>query len=94
MKTRSLMVAISTLTIFLASGCATDTRTEREFGDAVRAVTTSQIHDLGAAQYPSKDAIAGGNSNRLEKVVTSHAENVGQANQVKTTLQPGASASQ
>jgi hypothetical protein len=89
MNTQSLAVAISALILSLASGCATETRTEREFGDAVRAVNTSQIHDLGAAQYPSKDAITGGNSDRLQSVMESHIDNSGQAGEVKKTIRVG-----
>ncbi len=87
------MTALLAAACLLGAGCATETRTEREFGDSVRAVATGQIHDMGAAQYPSKDAVTGGNPERLENVVRSHVENVGEAQQVKTAVQVGVSSS-
>ena len=93
MTIRKSLIVITAAACILGAGCATETRTEREFGDAVRAVKTSQIHDMGAAQYPSEDAVTGGNPERLEKVVRSHVENVGQAEQVKTAVRVGASSS-
>ena len=74
-------------TVAVAAGCATQTRTESEFGDSVRAVSTSQIYDLGAAQYPAEEAVTGGNPDRLANVVKSHRENVGEAQQVKQSIQ-------
>ena len=88
MITNTKMITLAAA-LAVAAGCASQTRTEQEFGDAVRAVNTAQIHDLGAAQYPAKEAVTGGNTKRLEKVVRAHAENVGQAAQVKTKLVVG-----
>lgn len=56
------------------AACATETRTEREFGDSVRAVATGQIHDMGAAQYPDKNAVTGGPGDRFENVIKAHKE--------------------
>ena len=86
MKTHIRKISLTAATIVLLAGCATETRLEREFGDAVRAVSTSQIHDMGAAQYPNKDSVTGGNVDRLENVVKSHAEGVGDASQVRKTI--------
>lgn len=66
---------IATVTaLLLAAGCATQIGTESQFGDAVRAVTTAQIHDMGAAQYPAADAVTGGHPDRIENVIKAHAE--------------------
>lgn len=73
MITNTKMITLA-VGLALAAGCASQTRTEQEFGDAVRAVSTAQIHDLGAAQYPAKEAVAGGNAERLENVVRAHSE--------------------
>ena len=88
-NTKIIMLAAA---LTLAAGCASQTRTEQEFGDAVRAVNTAQIHDLDAAQYPAKDAVTGGNAERLENVVRGHTENVSQPEQVNTNLATGAGA--
>ncbi len=88
MKTQFALTGLAATALFLF-GCVTTTQTEREFGDSVRAVSTSQIHDLGAAQYPKNEAILGGNADRLSKVVRSHAENVGEAQQVKEAVVVG-----
>ncbi len=68
--------AAITLAGALATGCAGQTKTEREFGVAVRAVQTAQIYDMGAALYPDKEAVTGGNADRLENVVKAHASDV------------------
>lgn len=73
------LVATITAACLLMAGCATETRTEREFGDSVRAVATAQIHDMGAAQYPSKDPVTGGPGDRLENVVKTHKVSAGRA---------------
>lgn len=73
----------------ITAGCAMETRTEREFGDAVRAVATSQIHDMGAAQYPSKDAVTGGSGDRIENVIKTHAATVGQSRNMNSATTAG-----
>jgi hypothetical protein len=93
MNTHFKEIALTMAAMALLAGCATDTRLEREFGDSVRAVSTSQIHDMGAAQYPSKEAVTGGNVDRLENVMKSHTENVGEAQQVKTGIVVGSGSS-
>jgi hypothetical protein len=86
MNTNTKVIMLAAALAF-AAGCASQTRTEQEFGDAVRAVSTAQIHDLGAAQYPASEAVTGGNAERLENVVRAHAE------QGNTQMSTGAGAS-
>lgn len=89
MGTRLRLTAAATAACLILVGCATETRTEREFGDSVRAVATSQIHDMGAAQYPDKNAVTGGNGDRIEAVIKAHSEATSEANSVKSAPQAG-----
>jgi hypothetical protein len=73
----------------LAAGCASQTRSEREFGNAVRMVTTNQVYDVGAKMYPSKEAVTGGNPDRLQKVVEAHAGDVSEGQGVQKAITPG-----
>lgn len=72
MNTKLIYTAIWTIACTLMVGCASQSTTEREFGNAVRAATQNQIHDIGAALYPNTDAVTGGNPDRLENVVKTH----------------------
>ena len=72
MKTKLIHLAAWTIACAFLAGCASQTTTEREFGDSVRATTQGQIHDIGAALYPNKEAVTGGNPDRLENVVKTH----------------------
>ncbi len=83
-----MIATVGALTTILA-GCVTQTPTEREFGNAVRSVTTHQIHDVGAALYPPEDAVTGGNPDRLENVVKGHATDVDAGNDVRTPITIG-----
>lgn len=73
MNTTLKHTAVWMIACALMAGCAsTQSTTEREFGNSVRAATQSQIHDIGAALYPNTDAVTGGNPDRLENVVKTH----------------------
>lgn len=75
----------------LAAGCAKQTRTEREFGNAVRMVTTNQVYDVGTKLNPSRDAVTGGSPDRLQKVVEAHAGDVSESQGVQRPIAPGVS---
>ena len=72
-----------------AAGCSWQTRTERDFGDAVRTVNSNQIYDKAAGAMPSTDAVQGGDPYRLEAVVTSHHTDVSQPQQVESSMSVG-----
>jgi outer membrane murein-binding lipoprotein Lpp len=86
MKTATMVASM--LASCLVAGCATQTRTEMEFGDAVRTVTSNQVHDKAAGTAPT-DAVAGGDPYRLEAVVTSHRGDVSKPQQVSTPVEAG-----
>lgn len=73
------ILAIAATTIL--GGCASQSRTEAEFGDSVRNVTMNQIHNKGAAVYSNSDAVTGGDPYRLENVVNTHRGDVPQQQQ-------------
>ncbi len=70
----------------VVAGCASQTRTEAEFGDSVRAMTTHQIYDMDAAMFPSKDAVTGGDADQLEAVINAHKGQVSEAQQVQKPI--------
>lgn len=81
-----IIIAVILLCGF-ATGCASQTRTEMEFGDAVRAVNSSQVHDKVAGSSPGSEAVTGGDPYRLEAVVTSHRGDVSQPEQVSAPVE-------
>jgi hypothetical protein len=94
MKIKLFVITTLATGCALASGCATQTDTESDFGNSVRAVTASQTYDMGAALYPDKEAITGGNGDRLEKVVNVHSGNVSSPSTVAKPISLNTSGSQ
>jgi hypothetical protein len=61
----------------LASGCNRHpTIPEAEFGESVRDVMNSQIHDYEAAIHPNPDAVEGSDPYRLDAALNAHREDV------------------
>ena len=83
MKINFENVAPAVLAIAFAGGCVTETATEREFGDSVRAVTFGQIHDMNAALNADDKAVTGGNGDRLEAVLNTHVGEVAPTQEVQ-----------
>lgn len=68
----------------LTSACSRNqTIPEAEFGDAVRRVMNSQIHDYEAAIHPDPNAIEGSDPYRLDAALNAHREDIADANQVQ-----------
>ncbi len=77
--TRNLILAGPLLiAIAIASGCSSQP-TDAEFGDAVRNVMDSQIHDYDAALHPPPDAIEGSDPDRLNAVIDAYRRGAGEA---------------
>jgi hypothetical protein len=72
MNQKIIITTAALLSLSLVGGCASQTRTEAEFGDAVREVMRNQVHDKNAADYPEPDAVEGADPYRLEKVMEVH----------------------
>ena len=71
----------------LASGCNRNpTIPEAEFGEAVRNVMNSQIHDYEAAIHPNPDAVEGSDPYRLETALQGHREDVANAQEVQQPI--------
>ena len=71
----------------LASGCSRHATIpdapDAEFGDAVRSVTNSQIHDFEAAIHPDPDAVEGGDPYRLDAALDAHRGDVANPQEVQ-----------
>jgi hypothetical protein len=68
----------------IASGCNRQpTIPDAEFGEAVRGVMNSQIHDYEAAIHPNPDAIEGSDPYRLDAALNAHREDVANAQDVQ-----------
>lgn len=68
----------------LASGCNRQpTIPDAEFGEAVRGVMNSQIHDYEAAIHPNPDAVEGSDPYRLDAALNAHRADVANAQEVK-----------
>lgn len=79
------------LTGVLIGGCSGQSTApapvpEAQFGDAVRNVMQSQIHDFGAALQPSTEALEGSDSDRLNAVLGAYRQDV--ATPETTSQQP------
>ncbi|HEY5642501.1 MAG TPA: hypothetical protein VIS31_06455 [Woeseiaceae bacterium] len=73
MKHNYFVPALLAASALWLSACSTsETRTEAQFGDAVRSVTRGQIHDPGAALSPQKEAVTGADPAVLERVLLEH----------------------
>lgn len=92
MKTTTSILALLASGLTLITGCASQPDPGAEFGSAVRAVTRNQIYDPIAAVYPEKEAVTGGNADRLEKVVDAHSGSVSDAQSVRKPISVGVNA--
>lgn len=84
----SKVIAISTLAVCAAgmAGCAGAGGTEASFGNAVRQVMKSQIHDPEAAANPDREAVTGGDPDRLNSTLEGHRNDVGNASSVASPI--------
>ena len=70
MKHKMIISGSFMLACLLLTACSgSQTRTEAEFGDSVRAMTQGQIHDPNAALSPPEEAVTGGDPYALERVL-------------------------
>lgn len=83
----SKVIAISTLAVCAAgmAGCAAG-GTEASFGNAVRQVMDSQIYDPDAAANPDREAVTGGDPDRLNSTLEGHRNDAGNASSVASPI--------
>ena len=89
MKTTITGVFAVLLTLAALSACSrqpTVRDVEAKFGDTVRDVMNSQIHDYDAAMHPNPDAIEGTDSNRLNNVLEAYRSDVAKPEEVQQPL--------
>ena len=78
MKHKMIVSGFLMLACLLLTACSSSqTRTEAEFGDSVRAMTRGQIHDPNAALSPQKEAVPGGDAYALERVLEEYRTGTG-----------------
>ena len=71
----------------LASGCSRQpTIPDVEFGETVRNVMESQIHDHEAAIHPNPDAVEGSDPYRLDAALDAHRGDVADTEQVQQPI--------
>jgi hypothetical protein len=78
--------------ILLATACGSQPPAEPAeprvaFGDTVRNVMNSQIHDYDAAINPSPDAIEGSDPDRLNNVVEAYREHISKPEEVRQPIE-------
>jgi len=89
MKRNLIAAVLIVATGFIQSGCASQTTTETNFGDAVREVTTNQTYDLGASVFSNSDPVVGGDPYQLENVINTHRERSSQPSNVGSEIRIG-----
>lgn len=72
MKNQDLLIAVFAALILTCTGCATQDRTESDFGNSVRQMTEQQIYDMNAAASPDPNAVLGGDPDRLNNTLDGH----------------------
>jgi len=71
----------------LASGCSRQpTVPVAEFGETVRNVMGSQIHDHEAAIHPDPNAVEGSDPYRLDATLNAHREDIANPQQVQQPI--------
>ena len=89
MKRNLIAAVLIVATGFIQGGCASQTTTETNFGDAVREVTTNQTYDLGASVFSNSDPVVGGDPYQLENVINTHRERSSQPSNVGSEIRIG-----
>lgn len=72
MRMKSLICLSSALVVAFASGCATDSYTDENFGSSVRQMIRAQIYDPVAAERPSPDPVTGLDGQQAGAILEQH----------------------
>lgn len=86
---KKIMAVIISAAVLVLSGCASDSASKAQFGDAVRHMTEKQIHNLDAAYNPDPAAVTGGHPDRLNDVLDSHRNNAADPTEDRGALRMG-----
>ena len=70
----------------LAAGCASDSRVDAGFGDAVRSTVEAQLYDPATASNPSPDVVEGTDGQRMQTVMEAHRGQAGSAESVSNPI--------
>ncbi len=82
MNYRNLTGTIAAALILTCTGCATQDRTESDFGNSVRQMTEQQIYDMNAAASPDPNVVLGGDPDRLNNTLDGHRKDVAEPSSV------------
>lgn len=82
MSIRVFAISLLPLAAFAAVGCS-DHSTVPEFGETVRNVMESQIHDHEAAIHPKPEAVEGSDGYRLDNALEAHRNDVARPEQIQ-----------
>ncbi len=89
MNRKQIAAVMIVATGVIQTGCATQTATEANFGDAVREVTMNQTYDLGATIYSESEAVVGGDPYHLENVINVFRERSSKPQRVESKVRVG-----
>ena len=86
MSTLKTTILIATVLVVIVGCGSSATRTEIEFGDAVRQVSDAQIYDRNAAANPDPAAVLGGDPERLNNTLDGHRKDVASPSAVDSPI--------
>ncbi len=84
---KSVFLSTVICVVAIAAGCSRQpTVPVAEFGDAVRSVMNSQIHDFEAAIHPNPDAVEGSDPYRLDAALNVHRTDVAHPQEIQQPI--------
>ena len=84
---KSVLLSTVICVVAITAGCTRQpTVPVAEFGDAVRSVMNSQIHDFEAAIHPNPDAVEGSDPYRLDAALNVHRTDVAQPQEIQQPI--------
>lgn len=87
MLKKIILICPLLIAAMLASGCSRQpTIPAAEFGETVRTVMESQIHDHEAAIHPNPDAVEGSDPDRMDAALNAYREDVPQPQEIQQPI--------
>ena len=87
MNNKLILIASILIVVAMSSSCShQQSGSGAHFGEAVRNVTSHQIHDYDAAVHPTPDAIEGADPDRLNTVLEAYRGDVADLKEVQQPI--------
>ena len=87
MTNKLILIGSILIVVAMTSSCSyQQSGSSAHFGEAVRNVTSHQIHDYDAAVHPTPDAIEGADPDRLNTVLEAYRGDVADAKEVQQPI--------